>query len=68
MLLILKAAIQVLNFEEIYHEYWKRIFRLCMGYVNDHDAAKDLSQGNICGCFSEIAKVQVGSISWNLDL
>ncbi|SMO93501.1 RNA polymerase sigma-70 factor, ECF subfamily [Chryseobacterium rhizoplanae] len=31
-------------FEEIYELYWQRIFRLCMGYVNDTDLAQDLAQ------------------------
>lgn len=31
-------------FEEIYELYWQRIFRLCMGYVNDPDLAQDLAQ------------------------
>jgi RNA polymerase sigma-70 factor (ECF subfamily) len=31
-------------FEEIYKTYWDRIFRLCMGFVNDSDAAQDLTQ------------------------
>jgi RNA polymerase sigma-70 factor, ECF subfamily len=31
-------------FEEIYHAYYQRIFRVCMGYVNDHDWAQDLTQ------------------------
>ncbi|WP_074539530.1 RNA polymerase sigma factor [Cellulophaga baltica] len=33
-----------MNFETIYATYWQKIFRLCMGYVNDADAAKDLTQ------------------------
>jgi RNA polymerase sigma-70 factor (ECF subfamily) len=33
-----------MDFEEIYKTYWQRIFRLCMGYVNDHDWAKDIAQ------------------------
>tara|TARA_R110002051_G_scaffold63132_1_gene114890 strand:- start:10806 stop:11279 length:474 start_codon:yes stop_codon:yes gene_type:complete len=33
-----------MNFETIYNTYWQKIFRLCMGYVNDADAAKDLTQ------------------------
>ena len=33
-----------MEFEEIYKTYWDRIFRLCMGFVNDHDAAQDLTQ------------------------
>lgn len=33
-----------MGFEEIYKTYWDRIFRLCMGFVNDYDAAQDLVQ------------------------
>ncbi|MDP5198014.1 RNA polymerase sigma factor [Flavobacterium sp. DG2-3] len=33
-----------MEFEEIYKTYWDRIFRLCMGFVNDHNAAQDLTQ------------------------
>jgi RNA polymerase sigma-70 factor, ECF subfamily len=33
-----------MSFEEIYQAYWQKIFRLCMGYVNDYDAAQDLAQ------------------------
>lgn len=31
-------------FEEIYKAYWEKIFRLCMGYTNDHDLSRDLAQ------------------------
>jgi len=31
-------------FEEIYKAYWKNVFRICMGYVNDHDWAQDIAQ------------------------
>lgn len=33
-----------MNFEEIYTTYWQKVFRLCMGYVNDPDWAKDICQ------------------------
>lgn len=33
-----------MNFETIYKTYWQKVFRLCMGYVNDIDAANDLAQ------------------------
>jgi RNA polymerase sigma-70 factor (ECF subfamily) len=33
-----------MNFEEIYKTYWQKIFRLCMGYVNDYEIAKDIAQ------------------------
>jgi RNA polymerase sigma-70 factor (ECF subfamily) len=32
------------DFEEIYSMYSPQIFRVCMGYVNDHEQAKDLTQ------------------------
>ena len=31
-------------FEDIYKTYYPRIYRLCMGYTNDEDQAKDLAQ------------------------
>lgn len=33
-----------MEFENIYKTYWDRIFRLCMGFVNDYDTATDLTQ------------------------
>jgi RNA polymerase sigma-70 factor, ECF subfamily len=33
-----------MTFEEIHQQYSLKIFRLCMGYVNDHDHAQDLVQ------------------------
>ncbi|NOU48169.1 MAG: sigma-70 family RNA polymerase sigma factor [Bacteroidales bacterium] len=33
-----------MTFEEIYNSYWQKIFRLCMGYVNDYDLAQDMAQ------------------------
>lgn len=33
-----------MEFESIYESYSPKIFRLCMGYVNDHEWAKDLLQ------------------------
>ena len=33
-----------MNFETIYKTHWQKVFRLCMGYVNDTDRAKDLAQ------------------------
>lgn len=33
-----------MQFELIYDSYSPKIFRLCMGYVNDHERAKDLLQ------------------------
>ncbi|MDJ1483291.1 RNA polymerase sigma factor [Cytophagaceae bacterium YF14B1] len=33
-----------MTFEEIYIQYSPKVYRLCMGYVNDPDQAKDLVQ------------------------
>ncbi len=33
-----------MKFEEIYTTYWDKIFRVCMGYVNDHSLAQDMAQ------------------------
>ena len=33
-----------MDFETLYKTYWQRIFRLCMGFVNDVDWAKDITQ------------------------
>ena len=32
------------DFEEIYTLYSAQVFRICMGYCNDHEQAKDLTQ------------------------
>jgi RNA polymerase sigma-70 factor (ECF subfamily) len=32
------------NFDDIYNQYSPQIFRVCMGYTNDADQAKDLVQ------------------------
>jgi RNA polymerase sigma-70 factor (ECF subfamily) len=33
-----------MNFEDIYTTYSPQIFRVCMGYINDYEQAKDLTQ------------------------
>lgn len=33
-----------MTFEEIHKAYWPKVYRQCMGYMNNHDAAKDLAQ------------------------
>ncbi|WP_426476029.1 RNA polymerase sigma factor [Chryseobacterium sp. CBSDS_008] len=43
-------------FEEIYELYWQRIFRLCMGYVNDTELAQDLAQETFIIVWQQLAK------------
>lgn len=33
-----------MKFEELYGAYREKVFRICMGYVNDQDWAKDIAQ------------------------
>ena len=35
---------QMTDFEIIYTQYSSQVFRVCMGYFNDHEKAKDLTQ------------------------
>jgi RNA polymerase sigma-70 factor (ECF subfamily) len=35
---------EVKGFEKIYLNYWEKVYRLCMGYINDDAAARDLTQ------------------------
>lgn len=43
-------------FEEIYNTYWQKIFRLCMGYVNDNDIAQDLAQETFIIVWQQLPK------------
>ena len=43
-------------FEEIYSSYSPKIFRLCMGYVNDKDLAKDLTQETFIQVWKNLEK------------
>lgn len=43
-------------FEEIYERYWQKIFRLCMGYVNNADLAQDLAQETFIIVWQQLPK------------
>lgn len=43
-------------FEDIYNSYWQRIFRLCMGYVNDSELAKDIAQETFAVVWQQLPK------------
>jgi RNA polymerase sigma-70 factor, ECF subfamily len=43
-------------FEEIYKTYWSKVFRVCMGYVNDHDWAKDIAQETFVTIWQQLPK------------
>ena len=46
----------MLVFEEIYKSYWQKIFRLCMGYVNDHEIAQDMAQETFIIVWQQLPK------------
>ena len=43
-------------FEDIYKTYWQKIFRLCMGYVNDYDLAQDIAQETFIIVWQQLPK------------
>jgi len=45
-----------MNFEEIYKQYYQRVFRLCMGYLNDEDWAKDVAQETFITIWQQLGK------------
>jgi RNA polymerase sigma-70 factor (ECF subfamily) len=45
-----------MNFEEIYEQYYQRVFRLCIGYLNDKDWAKDVAQETFITIWQQLGK------------
>jgi RNA polymerase sigma-70 factor (ECF subfamily) len=45
-----------MKFEEIYQAHWQKVFRLCMGYVNDTDWAKDIAQETFITVWQQLPK------------
>ena len=45
-----------MKFNEIYSAYWQKVFRLCMGYVNNADWAKDIAQDTFVVVLQELPK------------
>lgn len=45
-----------MTFEVIYKTYWQKVFRLCMGYANDQDKAKDLAQESFIKVLDNLSK------------
>src|ERR1700744_5202737 len=43
-------------FDDIYKTYWNKVFRICMGYVNDHDWAKDIAQETFVTIWQQLPK------------
>ncbi|MBL4655549.1 MAG: RNA polymerase sigma factor [Bacteroidia bacterium] len=45
-----------MNFEEIYKSHWQKVFRLCMGYVNDQEWAQDIAQETFITVWQQLPK------------
>lgn len=45
-----------MKFNELYSAYWPKVFRLCMGYVNNADWAKDIAQDTFVVVWQELPK------------
>ncbi len=53
---MLISADQKMTFETIYQTFSPKIYRLCMGYVNDEDWAKDLVQETFISVWKNLPK------------
>tara|TARA_R110001592_G_scaffold261500_1_gene526374 strand:+ start:1839 stop:2309 length:471 start_codon:yes stop_codon:yes gene_type:complete len=45
-----------MDFDEIYKTYSTKIFRVCLGYFNDYDLAKDITQETFITVWKHLAK------------
>lgn len=45
-----------MEFTAIYKQYWDRVFRLCMGFVNDYDLAQDMAQETFISVWKNLPK------------
>ncbi|MEK6494643.1 sigma-70 family RNA polymerase sigma factor [Myroides odoratimimus] len=48
-------------FESLYEQYWQRIYRLALGYVNDADWAKDIAQETFVNVWNQLPKFRADS-------
>ncbi|MFZ4927833.1 RNA polymerase sigma factor [Chryseobacterium sp. Mn2064] len=47
-----------MDFDEIYRMYSPRIFRVCLGYFNDYDMARDMTQETFVSVWENIRKFE----------
>jgi RNA polymerase sigma-70 factor (ECF subfamily) len=47
-----------MDFEEIYKQYSPQIFRVCMGYINDYEQARDLTQETFIAVWKNLPTFQ----------
>ena len=51
-----------MNFTDLYKEFWDKVFRLCMGYVNDSEWAKDIAQDTFILVWQQLPKFRQESV------
>lgn len=44
-----------MEFETIYNTYWQKIYRVCCGYLNDADWAKDVTQDTFVAVWNNLS-------------
>lgn len=44
-----------MDFETIYKTFWEKVFRLCLGYVNDYDMAQDMAQETFISVWKQLS-------------
>ena len=47
-----------MDFDEIYSNYSPKIFRICLGYFNDEDLAKDITQETFITVWENLSKFE----------
>ena len=47
-----------MEFKEIYKNYWQKIYRICRGYVNDDEWAKDIAQDTFVIVYNKLNTFQ----------
>lgn len=47
-----------MDFDEIYSRYADRVYRICRGYTNDHEHAKDLVQETFVAVWKNLSKFE----------
>ena len=47
-----------MDFDEIYKVYYPKIFRVCLGYFNDYDVAKDFTQETFITVWENLYKFE----------
>ncbi|QQL49930.1 RNA polymerase sigma factor [Mucilaginibacter ginkgonis] len=50
------------DFEDIYNAYAKQVFRICLGYTNDADKAKDLVQETFISVWKNLSSFENRSL------